>query len=302
MTISKAKRRLSEISFDHEGAAVALVGTHQGGPANGVTTLITKAVGNVSEEDIEKAKVKVTLDFEDFLCKFFNMWYEDAEVLATFLGLDSDEEEEDEDWWENRIKEKVESFELMKSLHDGKKKIAAVSPQEFISVKKAQSQLEPLVLAVEKATKKSKAASAPQPHDKQTSNEGVTLETIAKSAHEEIVKAEVEKAVNAAVAAKAEELEKAAAKVAELEKAVEGRKQELRKSRIAAVANPEKTEELLKSFAALDDTAFDAVMKNLEAAAKAVETTDLFKEQGADAGDSVKANGTAAILKSKYNK
>lgn len=300
MTV-KAKRRLTEISFDHEGAHLALVGPSVGGPANGVTTLVTKAVGNVSEEEIEKAKVKVTLDFEDFLCKFFGMWSDDAEVLAAFLGFERSEEEEEkaEDWWEARIKEKVESFELMKSLHDGKKNLSAVSPQEFISVKKAQSQLEPLILAVEKATK-SKAASAR--HEPKTSNEGVNLETIEKSAHDEIVKAEVEKAVNAAVAAKAEELQKAADKVAELEKAAEGRKQELRKSRIAAVANPEKSEELLKSFTALDDVAFDVVMKNLEAAAKAVETTDLFKEQGADAGDSVKLNATAAILKSKYNK
>lgn len=31
------KRRLTNIKFEHEGAHVALVGKHQGGPANGVT-------------------------------------------------------------------------------------------------------------------------------------------------------------------------------------------------------------------------------------------------------------------------
>lgn len=39
----RAKRRLTNITFEHEGAHVALVGKHQGGPANGVTTLIAKA-------------------------------------------------------------------------------------------------------------------------------------------------------------------------------------------------------------------------------------------------------------------
>lgn len=51
----KATRRLTDIKFDHEGAAVALVGVHQGGPANGVMTLITKAL-DVSAEDVEKAQ------------------------------------------------------------------------------------------------------------------------------------------------------------------------------------------------------------------------------------------------------
>lgn len=51
----KAKRRLTDIKFDHEGASVALVGAHQGGPANGVLTLITKAV-NVSDEAVEQAQ------------------------------------------------------------------------------------------------------------------------------------------------------------------------------------------------------------------------------------------------------
>ncbi|MGY2200514.1 hypothetical protein [Pseudomonas gingeri] len=39
----KAKRRLTNITFEHEGAHIALVGKHQGGPANGVRTLITKS-------------------------------------------------------------------------------------------------------------------------------------------------------------------------------------------------------------------------------------------------------------------
>ncbi len=51
----KATRRLTDIKFDHEGASVALVGVHQGGPANGVLTLITKAL-DVTDEAVQQAQ------------------------------------------------------------------------------------------------------------------------------------------------------------------------------------------------------------------------------------------------------
>lgn len=294
--MSKAKRRLTNISFDHEGAHVALVSKVQGGPANGQTTLITKAVSDITEEDVEKAQVRVTLDFEEFLCRFFGMWYDDAEVLATFLGMDSDEDEANETGsYQSYIEQKVSQFELLKSLKDGKS-LTALSPEEFISVKKAQEKFEPLLLAV------GKIASNKNP-DILKSKVGVqSLETIEKSLHEKILKEEIEKAVGAAKAELEAELTKANEKIAEIEKAAEAKKMEARKARLSAVANPEKTEELLKSTAALDDAAFDTVAKSLEIAAKTAETTDLFKEQGADNGSTVVVNGTAAILKSKYNK
>lgn len=53
-----AKRRLTDISFDHEGSHCALVSKLQGGPANEVTTLITKATNDISEDDFEKAVQK----------------------------------------------------------------------------------------------------------------------------------------------------------------------------------------------------------------------------------------------------
>lgn len=43
--VATAKRRLTDITFQHEGAHVALVGKHQGGAANGHSTLITKGRG-----------------------------------------------------------------------------------------------------------------------------------------------------------------------------------------------------------------------------------------------------------------
>ena len=93
----KAKRKLTDITFEHEGAHLALVHKMQGGSANGYKTLVMKSVDNRSPEFIEKAsQVKVTLSLPDFLEKFFHVWGEDAELLATMFGYEPSEDESDE--------------------------------------------------------------------------------------------------------------------------------------------------------------------------------------------------------------
>lgn len=49
------KRRLTDIKFEHEGAHVALVGKHQGGPANGITTLVYKATDHIDPVEVALA-------------------------------------------------------------------------------------------------------------------------------------------------------------------------------------------------------------------------------------------------------
>lgn len=49
----KAKRRLKNMDFDWEGAHMALVGIENGGPANGVTTLITKSKDDLTENQMK---------------------------------------------------------------------------------------------------------------------------------------------------------------------------------------------------------------------------------------------------------
>lgn len=87
MTI--AKRKLSNFNFEAEGAHIALVHKDQGGPANGVDyALITKATKDITVKDVEKAsEVTVTLNIVDFLRKFFDLWYDDALVLAAVMSL-----------------------------------------------------------------------------------------------------------------------------------------------------------------------------------------------------------------------
>lgn len=95
----KAKRKLTDITFEHEGAHLALVHKAQGGAANGYKTLVMKSVDNRSPEFIEKAsQVKVTLSLPDFLEKFFHVWGEDAELLASMFGYEPSEDESDDEY------------------------------------------------------------------------------------------------------------------------------------------------------------------------------------------------------------
>ena len=83
------KRKLKDISFDHEGAHLALVSDQlNGGPANlQPNALFLKAIDSYSDEILEKAsQVTVTMPIEEFLEKFFDVEQDDAEILARALG------------------------------------------------------------------------------------------------------------------------------------------------------------------------------------------------------------------------
>lgn len=51
----KAKRKLSNISFESEGSAVALVGPHQGSGANNWKVLLTKSTNDITDEQVEES-------------------------------------------------------------------------------------------------------------------------------------------------------------------------------------------------------------------------------------------------------
>lgn len=89
-TKKKATRKLSNLDFSKEGAAVALVGDIVGGAANGHTTLIMKSrKKKLSQEEIFKAQqVRITMELPEFLEKFFYLWDEDADLLAAMMGYD----------------------------------------------------------------------------------------------------------------------------------------------------------------------------------------------------------------------
>ena len=142
----KAKRKLSEISFDHEGAHLALCSKSQGAANNWNKALIMKG-HNFSPEFIQKMQqIQVTYELPDFLRKVMGLYYEDAEVLARMLGYVKPEEEEDsDDWYENYIEEKLQSFTIIKSLHEAKNlpdALSKLTEQDYLDVLQDQAMVE----------------------------------------------------------------------------------------------------------------------------------------------------------------
>lgn len=298
MTI--AKRRLTDIKFEHDGAHVALVGKHQGGPANGVTTLITKATNNITQEQIEKAStVTVEMQFPEFLRKFFGLYWDDAEVLSSVMGYGRTEYPDSTE--KDYIDSRVESISIMKAVYkaqDVEKALAALTPEQHLALMADQEMLE-----------KAFAALPEQP----IKQEETQMETILKAAHEEAVLAAVAVEKAAAVAAVAE-VQKALVAQEEVLKAVQAevatfkaaeatRVQEVRKSALAAVLPTDQVESVLKALEAVADEAFQAVVAGYAVQKAAVDNSDLMVETGVNGtgtADVVEVDRTAEILKAKY--
>ena len=173
---TKAKRKISKFNFEAEGSAVALVSASQGGAANSFKTLVIKSADKYSKEFIEKAqKVQVTMEFDDFLVKFFDMWREDAKILSSILGFSEDMETESEDddlgvynddyfyeWFDEKLGDdryrspteedkkawleyRKQGITLIKSLAESENKLellAALSEQDYWSVLNEQKLFE----------------------------------------------------------------------------------------------------------------------------------------------------------------
>jgi hypothetical protein len=314
--MTTAKRRLSDFNFEGEGSHVALVGKHQGGPANGVTTLLTKSTEDISQQQVDKATmVQVEMNIVDFLTTFFNLWYEDAVVLAKIMGMDTEEEpEEVSDWWSNWIEERVDAVTIMKSVildksnEEVNKSIASLKPEELLSILEIQKEFEQNLSSKEGVTV-SKGTTSPSVEN---NNKGKQMsEFMTKAAHEDAVQKAVDAAVAKAVQEKEQEL---VAKQAELDsaqetlKALETEKKEsvekARKETLkqAGVAD-EELEDLFKSMEALSAEAFDKIVKAMAKEKKLVEESDLFKEQGVSgAAETVEQDGVEALTKSLQQK
>jgi len=87
---------ITDITFAEKGAHLAVVHALQQ-PANGCPEpLMLKA--DTTDQELIKAleQVTVTLSMEEFLRKFMNMWYDDAELLTKLMGMKTEEEYLDE--------------------------------------------------------------------------------------------------------------------------------------------------------------------------------------------------------------
>jgi len=323
-TKRKAKRKLSDISFEKEGAHVALVSKEQGGPANNHDYALVLKANKFSEEFVEKMQqVRVTMELPDFLRKFFSVYYEDAEVLARMMGYEKPEatDEVKTQDYEDYIQSKLEAFEVLKSAHEAES-IATVLSEldetEYLAMLNDQELLEKAFKSVEKATESAPAASAEgtdtSPACEVTQEEvstSVNKEELEKSKMDEDVKIEtVEKAqfelVQKALEEQKVELQKALDVIATFEAEKKEAINKAKTEQVKAIVKDEsKVEAIAKAALSLEsEDDFTAFLAAMQAMMTTVETSEMFVEKGASTQEeepAIQESAVAKVLKAKLN-
>lgn len=313
----KAKRKLTDINFEKEGSHLALVHKVQGGAANGYSTLVMKATDKYSEEFIKKAsQVKVTLSLPDFLEKFFHVWGEDAELLATMFGYEPSEDESDDEystqsfwsWYREKamehgavdswgdpltrptsqdrkdwIEDQLQGIEILKSATLSKGSadfISSLSEEQYLGLLKDQQFIEKSFKLKETSDDVSgKSGGKPNTGSKPKQTKASKADT-QENKMETIEKAQYD--------AKEVELQKALADIQKAKEEIElfkaKEKEAVEKAReaevTAAVEDVEASAKLFKAIKELDVEAFKDVVEVVKSLAQKVEDQPLFREQG----------------------
>lgn len=303
----KAKRRLSDFDFKQEGAHLALCSKSQGA-ANGHNKALIMKGNNFSPEFIQKAQqVQVTMELPDFLRKFFDLWYEDAEILARLMGYVPKEEEVYEDY----IDEKVKSFQILKSLHSAESlpaALAKLTEVDYLDILNDQVVLEKAMneLAIER-DKRSKADASTSVENKvEPSGSKVIKNKEMQMSQPEMVEKSALTNVEKALEDNKVALQKAQELIAKYEAA---EKEAIVKSKTDAITAVVKDEKqvavLLKAALALESQEdFDSFVAVLKAQQELVEKAGLFQEQGASGQAAEEKNDedrVAAILKAQFS-
>jgi hypothetical protein len=306
----KPKRKLKNIDFSDDTSHIALVSKNQGGPASGANySLVLKNVDNPSPEFIQKMQqIQVTYELPDFLRKVMGMYYEDAEVLARMMGYVEPEKEEDDydDWYENYIEEKLQSFTIIKSLHEAKnlpEALSKLTEQDYLDVLQDQMLIEKaLKTELDKEEKPSKA-------DTSTNVENTKVEASAskvtknKKEKQMATPEMVEKSELIALQKSLDDqrvaLEKALADVKRYE---DEKKEAIVKSKTDAVKAVVKDEKqaavVVKAALALEDQAdFDALVEVFKSMNALIEKSGLFQEQGVSAEAAEDKPGETKLMK-----
>lgn len=336
----KAKRKLTDITFEHEGAHLALVHKAQGGAANGYKTLVMKSVDNRSPEFIEKAsQVKVTLSLPDFLEKFFHVWGEDAELLATMFGYEPSEDESDDEystqsfwsWYREKamehgavdswgdpltrptsqdrkdwIEDQLQGIEILKSATLSKGSadfISSLSEEQYLGLLKDQQFIEKSFKLKETSDDVSgKSGGKPNTGLKPKQTKASKADT-QENKMETIEKAQYD--------AKEVELQKALADIQKAKEEIElfkaKEKEAFEKAReaevTAAVEDVEASAKLFKAIKELDTEAFKDVVEVVKSLASKVDESEMFKEKGSpESGEKVQKSALKVMIDAKYNK
>ena len=299
MTVQKATKQQREITFEHNGAHVALC--HKDNPAaNNFTTLLTKSTRDITDQQvasqlalIEKAKLNSQIrqelsdavkskfqdDYEWLYLEDFDdsrvfFWREDDLYVATYTVSHKDEyivadtaTSVEREWFYVDTGKVILSEVAKDKLEDG----------EYVLVNKALNNPE--------------------------TSERVEKALVAFTEKKEKMKEEIQKAV----AAKDAEIAKLQADMASLQevvKAAETAKKEAtlktRETQVSAVLK-EGAVELVKSTSELNDEAFAQIVKALGIQKAAIEQSDLMTQvSDSDAGAAQPVNTTAEIIKARY--
>ena len=154
------KRVMKNVTFEHENAHLALCSKEQGVANQADYALVLKSSG-ATEDFIEKVQnIQITLSLPEFLKRFFYIWEEDADVLATMMGyvepaettqMQGEEANQELQKW---ISDRMVSFEIIKSLKDESDPISAMSSlsqDQILQVLQDQSEIEGFITQIEKA-------------------------------------------------------------------------------------------------------------------------------------------------------
>lgn len=173
----KAKRVLKNIDFSGQDAHISFVGPDVGGPANLQDyALVMKSTAHFSEEIIEKAqRISVEMELPEFLRTVFDMYWEDSEVLARLMGYVPEEENDEADYMcRDYIAERLESFTVLKALHESQNLVEELSKLDgntYLSMLQDQERVEKALknkasldseAVVEKATAKQPVVAEPK--------------------------------------------------------------------------------------------------------------------------------------------
>lgn len=290
------KYKISDISFEHEGAHVALVLKSQGGPANNRHTLLLKSqsTADITEEDVKQLLEKASGKSE----RFGKTEVEKAKFNSEVKTVLTDKlREQFQGRYEWLYLEDFSDSEIVFSTDAGMYIVnySLSGDDEYVFEDKAIG-VEYKSILVENGSIKlsteaqeklsegvyslvTKALDNPETNQRIVDAVGVTLEKAKVKMQEEI-----QKAVDAAKVEAAAEL---ATVQAELVKAKEAlavveaeKKATVLKARQEAVAKFDKdgAEALVKATEALADEAFETLLKSLSVGRAAVEESDLFKQ------------------------
>lgn len=311
----KPKRVLKNIDFSSEDSHIALCHKTQGTANEQEYALILKAR---SQEFIQKVQaIQVTLELPEFLRRFYDMYWDDADTLSRLLGYVPPEKEDAYDWEEEQekyIAEKLEAYTVIKSLKDSDnlaKSIAELDEGDLLKILESQAKVEPLMKAKEdtsqigteveedevstsvvKQAQKRKSGMT----DKTKQEPKVEVEMIEKSAFVALQKSLDEAKVD---------LEKANATIAQFEAEKKEAIAKSRTSALEAVVEAASLEVVKKAVMELPDADFDAMVAVFKAQKEQVEKAKagLFEEQGAS-GEGQEEVSTespvAKLIKAKY--